>query len=375
MKNKITSIADSVFDYAVEIRRNIHSNPELGNEEFKTTELIINELTGFGYHVDRPLNTGCIATLEHADSYIAFRADIDALPIKEETNLPYASQNDGYMHACGHDIHTAVLLACAKAFTENRDIFTKSLKLIFQPDEEGNGGAKRLVESGVMENVSEIYGMHIRPEIETGTIAVKYDKSYAASDMFTITVHGRSSHGAEPENGANTILASAEIIQKIKEFAPDGKDTETDSVASVCTFHSGTAGNIIPDKAELKGILRSFGEENRKIMREKLKSTLSAAEKYGCMAEVELIESYPGVVNHKEQTDKVKTNAEKFIGKCIIIDKPTYTTEDFGYYLFEKSGCFFHTGVGCEYPLHNSKLAPDETAMKNAISTYLSLLL
>lgn len=365
---QILNYADEVFDEAVRIRRFLHENPELGNMEYKTTEFIKQYLEKCGIEVFSPLPTGVVGVLCCGKGdCVALRADIDALPIEEETGLPSSSKNNGLMHACGHDLHTAALLAAAKILSAHKDELHGTVKFIFQPDEEGFGGAQRLIKSGVfdMPRVNKVFGIHIRPEIKSGTVAVKYGKSYAASDIFTVTVNGKSAHGAEPHNGKNALIAAASIASSLdglvsRTVAP------TDSAAlSICTFESGTACNIIPDKAVLTGIIRTMGKETRQKMKQAFSTcVMSIAVAHGCTADIKIKESYPGVVNNDSQTLFCENCARELFSEVCVLSEPTLTTEDFGYYLDEAEGCFYHIGAGSDYPLHNSKMSPDENCLK-----------
>lgn len=369
---KIKSLCQNVYDEAVEIRRILHENPELGNREFSTTKLIISLLKKWNIEVSTPLETGAVGTLcgKAGKKVLAFRADIDALAINEETNLPYCSKVPNVMHACGHDIHTASLLAAAKVLSENRDSFCGTVKFIFQPDEEGNGGAERLIASGALDDVDKIFGIHISPEMKSGTIGIKYGKSYAAADVFKIKVIGKSAHGAQPQNGVNAVLAAANIANALSSLVPRITEPTDSAVLSVCKLNGGSAINIIPEYAELSGIIRTLGPETREKMKAELvKTAESSANAYGAKAEVTIIPSYPGIVNHDEDVAFIEKLGRDFLGaeNVIVLSQPTMTTEDFGFYLEKSGGCFYHLGVSGNYPLHSSRLAPDESAMKAAI--------
>lgn len=370
----IINCVDEIFDEAVKMRRFLHENPELGNQEYKTTEYIKNCLNEYGIEVLSPLETGAVGILSCGNGKtVALRADIDALPIKEETGLGFSSKNIGLMHACGHDMHTAALLAAAKILSQHKDELHGTVKFIFQPDEEGFGGAQRLIKAGVFESpkVDKVFGIHIRPEIKSGVVAVKYGKSYAASDIFTITVNGKSSHGAEPHNGMNALIAAANIAACLDGIVSRTVAPTDSAAVSVCTFESGTACNIIPEKAVLTGIIRTLGKNTRKKMKQAfLSCVMSTAAAYGCTADIEIRESYPGVVNNNREASFCESCARELFPEVCVLDEPTLTTEDFGYYLDKADGCFYHVGAGSEYPLHNSKMSPDENCLKTMISMH-----
>ena len=272
-KEEILKLAKENLPYAVTARERLHEYPEVGNHEFRTTEFLVNELEKLGYEVLRPLETGAVAVLKIGEGKtVAVRADIDALPVTEETELPFSSKNPGFMHACGHDVHTASLLAAAKAISENKDNFHGTAKFIFQPDEEGSGGADRLIQAGIFENpkVDAVFGIHVLPELPAGTVAVRYGKSYASSDVFEIKIIGKSTHGAQPENGKNPISCASEIALSLESLVGRTIAPTQSAVLSVCTFRSGTACNIIPHYAELSGTIRTLDPETRVLMKKKL---------------------------------------------------------------------------------------------------------
>ncbi|MCM1364875.1 MAG: M20 family metallopeptidase [Faecalibacterium sp.] len=378
---QILQCVDSVFDEAVNIRRFLHENPEIGNREFTTTEYIVSLLEKWNIEVQRPLETGAVGVLSCGEGKtVVLRADIDALPVEEKTGLPFASKNEGMMHACGHDIHTASLLAAAKILSEHRDELHGTVKFVFQPDEEGFGGAKRLIDAGVLDSprADKVFGIHIRPELPAGKIAVKYGKSYAASDIFTITVKGKSAHGAQPDEGVNALTAASRIALALEGIVARTTSPTDSAVVSVCTFESGTACNIIPDEAVLTGIIRTLGPQTRSKMKQQLISTAEEiAKATGCTAEVGIRESYPGVVNHDGDVAFVSACARELYGddNLVVLDEPTMTTEDFGYYLENTDGCFYHIGAGTPYPLHNGKMSPDEQCIKSAIGMHVELVL
>ncbi|MCM1543981.1 MAG: M20 family metallopeptidase [Ruminococcus sp.] len=374
---QILLYTDEVFDEAVAIRRHLHENPEIGNKEHKTTAYIKSLLEKWNIEVFQPLETGVIGILSCGEGeVIALRADIDALPVAEETDLPFASKTNGMMHACGHDIHTASLLAAAKVLSTHRNELHGTVKFIFQPDEEGNGGAKRLIDAGVLENptVNKVFGIHIRPELPAGTVAVKYGKSYAASDVFTIIVKGKSCHGAEPHMGKNALTAASRIALALEGITARNISPTDSAVVSVCTFESGTACNIIPDVAILTGIIRTLGTEARQMMQQQLILTAEeTAKATGCEAQIKIHESYPGVVNHNDDVVFVESCANQLFGSdnVTVLDEPTMTTEDFGYYIENNDGSFYHIGAGAEFPLHNGKMNPNEECIRTAVAMHI----
>ena len=359
---------ENTFEEIVEIRRELHRFPEMGNSEFRTTEIIMNCLDKWGVKYERLLETGVVATVEGAKGgkTVALRADIDALPIEEKTELPFSSQNEGRMHACGHDIHTAVLLGTAKILSENKDKFCGKVKLIFEPDEELLGGAERLIEKGAMKDVSAVFGLHVRPELPKGHVQVKYGKSYAAADVFEVDVIGKSVHGAEPQKGIDALLIASHIVTALQTVVSRNLAPTESAVLSVCTFNAGTVCNQIAGKATFGGIMRSLGKETREKLKSLLTSTaMGIAESMGAKCEVRIRESYPGITNDNEMTAFLKECAEDILGKenVSVSDTPLMTSEDFGFYLNEAPGSFYHVGCECDYPLHSDRFNPDESAI------------
>lgn len=377
LQNDYISEAESISAELYEWRHAFHRHPELGNHEFKTAERIESCLKSLGVETKRLLDTAVIGCLHgsHAGPTAAFRADMDALPVTETTGASYASVCPGVMHACGHDTHITAALGAAKLLSAHREMLHGDIVFIFQPDEEGNGGAERLIRSGVLENVSCIFGSHVTPDLPEGHIGIRYGKFYAASDTFRAMVHGISCHGAEREKGIDPILAASEMITSI--IALPAVNNAEKSVVSVGTIHAGTAGNIIAENAEFSGIIRTLGQQNRQTMCQLLSETIRRiSDNHGTSTELELRQSYPGVVNHDDMTDLVRAAACRLFGneKVHLIGEPTMTTEDFGYYLLERPGCFYHFGAGSAHPLHSANFLPDDHAVVTASAVHAAVL-
>lgn len=369
----------------MDIREEIHAFPELGNQEFKTAGLIEERLHSYGIPTRRLLGTAVIGELhgcKPADAMdasvpeesagcssiqsgriVALRADMDALPIHEQTDWAFASGNEGVMHACGHDVHMAAALGAARLLSKHADLLRGTVRFIFQPDEEGNGGAERLVKEHVLDGVSAVFGAHVSPNLPLGTIGIRYGKFYAASDVIRVKVHGRSCHGAEPEKGIDALHAAARMVTALKklplEFFPEH------SVLTIGTFRSGTAENILPGEAEFQGIIRTLGPDTRAKMKACLLETIQQIEaETDVTAELFIRESYPGVVNTDSETACAEGAALRLFGPEHVcrIAEPTMTTEDFGYYVEAAGGSFYHIGVGGDYPLHNEHFLPPDDA-------------
>ncbi len=344
-------------------REFFHMHPELGNKEFVTSGYIENCLKDMGIQANRLLDTALTADIKFSDDDIcaALRADMDALPITEESGAKFTSLNDGFMHACGHDVHMSAVLGAVRLLMRHKNELKGTLRLIFQPDEEGDGGAKRLVDLGIMEGVDAVFGAHVTPDIEEGKAGIRYGKFYAASDVFTVTVNGKSSHGAEPEKGIDALRAAAmmavELYKLPEECLPDR------CVLTVGQIEAGTAVNIVAGTAVFSGIIRTLGPDNRKHIKDRLRETIShIADVTGVKAHIDLRESYPGVVNSDDITAMAEESIKGLLGDdmAVSIDRPTMTTEDFGYYIDAGRGTFYHFGAGPNAALHSSCFLPGE---------------
>ena len=265
---------------------------------------------------------------------------------------------------------TAVLGA-ARLLSAHREALPGTVVFLFQPDEEGNGGAQRMMEAGVLEGVDAVFGAHVTPDLSAGHVGVRYGKFYAASDTFRVTLTGRSAHGAEREKGVDALAGAARIILKLLEI-PQNFPGER-CVLSVGTLHAGTAGNIVADRAEFAGIIRTLGSDARAQMRGLLLSTVREAEAAsGVRVHCDLRESYPGVVNDEGMTQVVEESARALLGaeRVHLVEEPTMTTEDFGYFLQGRPGSFYHVGAGCPVPLHNAAFLPDDRAIVTAAALH-----
>ena len=359
---------------ALALRRRIHRHPELGNAETETSRLVAETLEGLGWEVSRPVGTAVVGLLRGGapGRTVALRADMDALPLDEETGLEFASATPGAMHACGHDMHTAGLLGAAMVLARHREALRGNVKLFFQPDEEGNGGAERMMAAGCMENprVDAVFGVHVSPGLPVGTVGVQYGKAYAASDMFTVVIRGRGCHGAHPDEGIDAVAVGAQVVTALQQLVSRRVAPTDAAVVTVGSFHAGSAGNVIADRAVLKGILRTLGPETRRVVRDWFRRTVEGVcQALGATSEVDIVESYPGIVNHDAETDLVRSTAGQLLGqdRVTILRKPTMGTEDFGFFIQDTPGCFWELGVrgndpASAEPLHSPRFAPDEAA-------------
>ncbi|MBQ6622925.1 MAG: amidohydrolase [Mogibacterium sp.] len=364
-------------DKITELRKAFHRRPELGNEEYETADRIESFLRDCGIETRRVLGTGIVGVLHggRPGRTVALRSDIDALPVQEATGCPFASEIDGKMHACGHDVHMAAALGAARMLAAEREFLPGRIVFLFQPDEEMNGGAERMIREGCLEGVEAVFGAHVSPDLPEGCAGFRSGKFYAASDMFVITVTGKSSHGAEREKGIDALAAAAKMTTALLALPPE--ITRDRAVLTVGKMHAGTARNIVPDTAVLEGILRSLGPETRKALKDGLRETAERiARETGTKADVRIIESYPGVVNDGAMTEFAASAAAKLLGPdhVIRIPEPTMVTEDFGYFLEEVPGSFYHIGAGSPYPLHNPQFLPTDEAVLTGAALHAAVL-
>lgn len=359
------SLACEQENELIELRRKFHYDAELGNQEFNTSARIMNYLNDCGIENRRILGTAVVGILKgnHPGKTVMIRADIDALPIHEETGLPYSSRRENTMHACGHDFHIVMALGAAKILSQHTEELEGNVMFVFQPDEEGEGGAERLIQEGVLDHVDAVFGIHVNPALSTGTIGIKYGPFYAAAGKFDLSVAGKGSHAAEPERGIDALHAGAEMVMALERLnrVEDGIRT----VVTVGTFQAGTVRNILCGQAELSGIVRTFGEENRaKIHQEIVNLIEETDQNCGTHTTISWADGYCGVINHDAETHLVEAAAKaQFKDRVTVLNEPTMTTEDFGYYLLKRPGCYYHLGVESKEPLHSAKFLPNEKAI------------
>ncbi|MBQ6920065.1 MAG: amidohydrolase [Synergistaceae bacterium] len=362
--------AEKLRGKLTEIRKEFHRIPEIGDNEFKTAALIEKYLDENGIPHKRVIGTGITARVDGKlpGRNSAIRSDIDALPVNESTGCDFASQNPGMMHACGHDVHITGALGAAMILHSHRDELAGSVTFLFQPNEEGDGGAQRMIEAGCLEGVEAVFGCHVDPALKAGHVGIKYGDFYAASATWKVSVIGKSSHGAQRDKGIDSIEVSAHIVPEILKI-PGG-------VVSVGMLHAGTANNILAGLAEMAGIIRTYGLEKRAAMCRELESVCqSVSARFGAKCICEITDSCVGIVNDNDAiTSMVETAARETFGndKVDIIEKPLFISEDFGSFLIAKTGCFYHIGAGCEYPLHSDKFLPVPDAIITAAAMHSS---
>jgi len=390
----VEDAARQFADRARDLRHRLHQIPEIGYEEFKTAAAIRAELDALGIpYVDGVPDapTATIAWLGDASGSkpcVALRADIDALPILENTGLPYASNHPGFMHACGHDGHIATLMGAAGVLKSLADDLPVCVKLIWQPAEEGGGGAERLVEAGVLDGtigpkVDAIFGLHGWPGLPVGIVATKPGPLLAATDNFNITFVGRGCHGAYPHLGRDPIVTAAEAVLNLQQFVSRELDPTEPCVVTVGKFNAGTATNVIPDAATIEGTARTLNPQARRdVARAIERRCTGIAEANDCDLRFDWIDGDPPTVNDPAMADYVATVAREALGpeRFLPIARPSMGGEDFAYYLEKVPGCFFLVGVvppGRESypPLHSDRYDFTDAALGVGMRMFLNLVL
>lgn len=374
----ITALIKKYEADMIEIRRHIHANPELSNEEIRTTALIREKLEEYGIEImEIGLKTGVIGFLKggRPGKTVAIREDIDALPMSEKTGLPYASSVDGVCHSCGHDIHTTVLLFCARVLSELRDQLSGNVLFLFQPAEERGTGARQLLDCKFYEPVKPdvLVGLHVSPEYPAGSIGLKEGPANASCDTFYIKVSGKGGHGAHPENCIDPIAISGYIMAQLQTVVSRENHPVYPAVMTIGSIHGGKAPNVIPDFVEMSGTLRSLNAESREKMQTAIdRICISCAEAMRGSAEVRWEKGMPPLVNDGNVIEGLRTAAEKTIGAdhVITVQNPSLGSEDFSF-LFPllAPGAQFRLGSGNDvdpntrHGLHNSKNIFDDSCI------------
>ena len=383
MKQLIKAKSDAYFDEVVAIRRQLHQHPELSFCEKDTAELIKKCLASKNIEYQSDIaGFGIVATISSfrpersgvdKSPTIVLRADMDALPIQETTDLPYRSVNDGVMHACGHDAHTAMLIGTAFILNDLKDNFSGTIKLIFQPGEEKlPGGASLMIKEGVLDDVDLIIGQHVYPDLPCGEVGFHAGAYMASSDEVNITVKGRGGHAAKPAERDNTVLVAAKIVSELSKLYPGNGDV---LLAFGSIIADGTY-NVIPSEVTLKGTMRTFDEEKRKSLKDNiLKVSKEIASEYGCEAEVFIEQGYPSLKNDVKLTEKCAAFAKEILGENKVKDLPQLmTAEDFAWYSQKIPACFYRLGTsnpskGIDSKQHTATFDIDEESMKIGMET------
>ena len=379
----IRSDVNIIHEKIINWRRDFHQYPELGFQEHRTSAKIIEILEGMGVEPKSGVGkTGLTADMVFGEGpVIALRADMDALPIQETSDLKFSSKNPGVMHACGHDGHMAMLLGAAQLLSKTKSKFRGTVRLIFQPAEEGGGGARYMIKDGCLKDVKEIYGIHIWNYQPLGEIGIKEGPVLAAADEFDIIIEGKGGHGAAPQGTIDSIVVSSQLINSIQTIISRNTNPLESAVVTIGKIRGGDNHNIIADKVKLTGTVRAYTEKNRAMVKERLNQIIDGISKMsGAKILLKYHDGYPPTINHELPTKKVLDTAQKVVG-----DKagPLYLSmggEDFSYYLKKIPGCFFFVGSApnkdkvFETPHHCSHFTMDENALLVGTSVYMNLL-
>ena len=376
IQNKI----DAIYDEVVALRRHLHQHPELSQQEAQTMAFVSDYLTKLKIpHKTNVGGYGIVGIIgdPNAQSAIALRADMDALPVQEQTGLPYASAVPGVMHACGHDVHTAILMGTARILKEMEAELPGTVKLFFQPAEERGGGARPMIADGCLLDppVKRVMGLHVDPEAPVGKVTFFPKVRSASSTAVTIIVHGKSCHGAQPQTGVDAVLAGAHVVTALQNLVSRTVSPTDPVVLTIGQFNAGTKGNIVAGTAEMHGTLRAMSLETRDLMKERIRKVAeSTAALYGATAEVTIKDSNLPVIPHGPSNRRMLAVAREALGEenVIVAKEPVMTAEDFCYFLNEVPGTFFDLGTtapDCQWPqtLHNDRFAPDESCIKTGI--------
>lgn len=360
IRNRIAELQNEISVW----RRDLHMHPELMFDTFRTSEFVAAKLREFGCDqvVTGIGRTGVVGVIkgrqDSSGKAIGLRADMDALPIREETGMEHASRTDGVMHACGHDGHTSMLLGAAKYLAETRN-FDGSVVAIFQPAEEGGAGGKEMVDDGLMERfgVDEVYGMHNMPGLPTGEFAIRPGPFLAAADTFTIEIEGKGGHAAEPHMARDATLAASHVVVALQSVVARNMHPLRSLVLSVTSFRtSSDTHNVIPQRAVLKGTVRTLDEETREMAETRLAEIAkSTAEAYGATAKSNYEKGYPVTINAQSQTDFAAEAARSVMGKVDEDAGILMASEDFAFMLNARPGAFILLGNGDTAPVHNAK--------------------
>jgi len=372
---KIKEESKSISDWIVKIRRELHEHPELMYEEFRTSELIRRELDKLDIQYIHPIaETGVLASIGNGNGpCVALRADMDALPIHEETDVPFKSKIDGKMHACGHDCHVSMLLGAAKLLKDKESEINGTIKLLFQPAEEGGAGGKLMREEGALENpeVERIFGLHVWPQMPSGQIGSREGTFLAATSSLSLTVKGIGGHAAVPQLAKDPVLTSARIITNLQSIISRELDPLESGVVSITVINGGNASNVIPSEVKVKGTLRSLTMDGLKELQKRVKEISEGiAQTHGCEAIVEYVgNDYPPTVNDSEMWKFAKNVGIELLGEDNVSDLDAVMGgEDFAYYTEKVKGCFVVLGmnnpdIDATYSVHHPMFKADEDAL------------
>jgi amidohydrolase len=380
MIQKIKQLAKQYAAEFIDIRRYLHAHPELSYQEFETSKFVQQKLTEYNIPFEIKSTTGVVGIIEGKNPgsrVVALRADMDALPITEQNDVPYKSQNPGVMHACGHDVHTTCLLGAARILSETKEQWEGTVKLIFQPGEEKNpGGASLLIKEGVLENPrpQSIFALHVNPQLEVGLLSFRAGKVMASADEIYITVKGTGGHAATPHLTSDPILIASHLVVSLQQVISRNVNPFSPSVLSITSFQGGFTTNVIPTEVKLMGTFRAMDEEWRFKAHELIKKqTIELVRSMGGEADLHIDVGYPCVYNNAELYVQAKAIAEEFMGADHVQEtEMRMGAEDFGYYSQQIPGCFFRLGTankakGITAGVHTPLFNIDEAAIETGI--------
>jgi hippurate hydrolase len=369
----VSSVRPALFDRMVALRRDLHRNPELSWEEHRTTERLIGEMDRLGLSCSRPLETGLVAEIEGPPDVpaIALRADIDALPIQEETDLPFSSENPGVMHACGHDAHSAMLVGAAELLLSRQEPLPAPVRLIFQPAEELGSGARAMVDAGVLDGVGAIFGGHVDRHYPTGTVVAVMGTVNASTDGFRIDIRGQQGHAARPHETVDAVVAGSLIVMAVQTIVSREIDPTHPSVVSIGRFEAGSASNVIAGTASLSGTIRAQEQEVRSHLHRSIARICdSVGQLHQATIELEIEEGTPPLVNRGPMVEVARAAARSALGEEYVrsmVRGANMGGEDFSWYLQEIPGCYVRLGArvpdSAGYPAHSSRFEIDEEVL------------
>jgi amidohydrolase len=374
MKDEIIQKSENLFDYLVEVRRDLHAHPEVGLQEVRTSKKVAEELRKIGLDVQTGIGTTGVVGLLRGGSLgrtIAIRADMDALPVTEQTGLPFASESSGVMHACGHDGHVAMALGTARVLAELREKISGNVKFIMQPAEESYGGASDMVEEGVLQNpaVDAIIALHIDTHEPVGKLSLKSGAIGASVDVFMVSVNGKGGHSSEPQKSVDPIHVAAHAITALQTMITRTLDARDPVVLSVCSIQGGTAFNVIPDNVHFGGTVRTLSEEQRTMIPKRMEDIIrSVTATWGATFDFTYVHGAPVTANEPGMTDLMSRTAADLWGPESVVDmqKPHMGSEDYCYYLQKVPGAMGFLGAAKEgnpYPGHHPKFDFDERSL------------
>lgn len=371
---------DELFEELVAIRRDLHMYPELSQEEFRTSKKISEYLSKWNIEHEKDIaDTGVMAIIRGKKEGITVgaRADIDALPIEEKNDLPFKSKNKGIMHACGHDVHTAIHLGVAKILKDMEDELEGNVKIFFQPAEETIGGAKRMIDEGVLKDpdVSYTLALHVNSALEVGKVKLKYDQMNASTNEFSINIKGKFGHAAYPEESVDSIVIAGHIITALQTLVSRNISPLNSAVVTLGQIHGGEKNNIIAGEVNMSGTLRALDSKTKIYAMDRIREIVkNTAKAYGGKGKVNFEEGYPALVNNNEVVDIVKETAEGILGKDNIeIGKfPTMGGDDFSFFLEKTKGAYYNIGCnneskGWNSNVHSEKFMVDEECIRTGV--------